>query len=906
MTYYCNTGGEGTEPQTGSGTNNDSTTQVTAQNSITGVGATSDSATIISRMQQRRGLKQDLPQPLRPGELGFTIDSQQVFIGADPQGAPSFNKTSVFENTLNSRVLTESLLANQVFEFRLPFKKYARGEFTGATNTASWLPTSFYKTGISDPQQRVFSDVFTSTDSVFDVRDGASNPRSFVATDLVVKRNSVKLNGNDNAQYNTLVIDDYIFSSGVTGNTAHSITLRTRPEASDEITVSYYDYQVVPRVLSVGNGVTNQSLPEYFPGFYQEYNVPQWDRIDDSLISYSDTTGRGFLGLEFKHISVRAQGNVIATPNNVSLGTLRVSRNAFNTNDTGNIVRLSPTDTTVTIPVGVGHSFSNSTVRNNIVVSAGLDFVLDPGLWIDGRPLPVVSTTVDTVVADISITGVANRVGEANANPMVNNIITVTTSDTSGIATGDTLYFYGTQSSVLESHTGNVMSVSTTDITLSVNNTVYTDALGVGSPIPAAEFVNYGNTVVGDYVQIMSPDHGLTATNSANVVVVTSTDGGAVTAGSLTAVDYTMPAEDWFYLARTGNITQDLQVVVVANEPLDYGDIASGFSWWDDLITVDLSGASSLTEAAAIVNDLSEWPMLQIVAGTNDQVMLTQNPAYDSTGREFIIYPDPANTAQALGLQPGTYTLGEHTRRSQLEKWFQAALNEPNFPVFNQVNKIGFGSEFYSDLSDVTSLGTYELDIDETFNEIRFGSREEAIAFNTVVNNLYYRANNSDIRGLVNIKSNLELEIKQNLTVGDKTVTYVDMNVGNIGQNPGPQAVPGLSLSTSEFNVFVIEYSIQEAITVQTVPGANYARVGTMKILYRRNFDGLGNPQIAFYEDGSDIVDTAGIPVTTNPILQFSAQVDSQDPNIIQILADNQTGWPLTMKYIMRRWNSQG
>ena len=36
--------------------------------------ATSDDANlkvIISRIQQRRGLKQDLPQPLRPGEIGF-------------------------------------------------------------------------------------------------------------------------------------------------------------------------------------------------------------------------------------------------------------------------------------------------------------------------------------------------------------------------------------------------------------------------------------------------------------------------------------------------------------------------------------------------------------------------------------------------------------------------------------------------------------------------------------------------------------------------------------------------------------------------------------------------------------------------------------------------------------------
>lgn len=902
MTYYCNTGGQGTDPQDGN-SDNTGTIQVTAQNTITGVGATSDNATIISRMQQRRGLKQDLPQPLRPGEIGFTTDSQQVFIGADPEGAPSFNKTSVFENTLNSRVLTESILANQVFEFRLPFRKYARGEFSGVSNSASWLPTSFYKTGISDPQERVFSDVFTDADTVFDARDGVLSPRAFQATDLVVKKNSMELTGNNTAQYATLVADDFTFQSGTQGNVAHSLTFRTRLQASDEITVSYYDDQVVPRVLEVGNNAPS-GHPDEFLGFYEAYDVPAWDQIDPELISYSDTTGRGFLGLEFKHISVRATGNVVATPNNLSLGTLHVSRNHFNTSDTGNIVRSSGTitGTTIDIPVGVGHEFSNTGARSSIVVSAGADFVVDPDLWIDGRPLDVVSTTVDTVTADISIAGSATRTGAVTATA-VPDILEVNVLDTSGIVTGDTLYFYGAPSSVLDSESANVLSVANSVISVSVSSTAYTDTANLVS-IPAAQFVNYGNSSVGSYVQVMAPSHGLNAVNSPDVVVVNSTDTGSVASGVPITVDYSISSDDWIYVARVGDPTLPLDVVMVADEPLDYGVIAAGFSWWDDLLTIDLSGASSLAEASAIVNDLDEWPRLEILSGTNNQVMLTQNPSYDSVGREFIIYPDPAGTAVTLGLTPGTYTLSGHTLRANLERWFQAALNEPNLPVFNQVNRVGVNSEFYADPSEVTSLGTYEIDIDETFNEIRFGSREEAIAFNTVVNNLYFRARNSDIRGLVNIKSNLELEIKQNITIGDKTVSYVDMNVGNIGQTPGHQPIPGLTFSTSDFNVYVVEYSVQEAQNVQTVPGANYARVGTMKMLYRRNFDGLGNSEVAFYEDGSDIVDTGGIAIPSGPILEFSAAVDSTDPNLIQVSANNQTGWPLTIKYIVRRWNS--
>lgn len=39
---------------------------------------------ILARMQNRRGLRKDLPQPLLPGELGLCLDTGQVFIGADP------------------------------------------------------------------------------------------------------------------------------------------------------------------------------------------------------------------------------------------------------------------------------------------------------------------------------------------------------------------------------------------------------------------------------------------------------------------------------------------------------------------------------------------------------------------------------------------------------------------------------------------------------------------------------------------------------------------------------------------------------------------------------------------------------------------------------------------------------
>ena len=137
-----------------------------------------ENKTIISRMQQRRGLKQDLPQPLRPGEFGFTVDSQQLYIGADPEQAPAYNKTSIYENTTGAVETANTIMSNQMIYVTFPFKKYAKGEPTGATNVFNWLPTSIRLTGVdTDP---VFSSVVTTSNNVKSIMTNDT----FRATDL--------------------------------------------------------------------------------------------------------------------------------------------------------------------------------------------------------------------------------------------------------------------------------------------------------------------------------------------------------------------------------------------------------------------------------------------------------------------------------------------------------------------------------------------------------------------------------------------------------------------------------------------------------------------------------------------------------------------------------------------------
>ena len=95
-------------------------------------------------MQQRRGQKQDLPKPLRPGEIGFATDSRQIYIGADTTDAVSdiYNKTGNFEKTASAQSTTASIANVQMIKFIVPHKVYDKGAFDGVTDSVSWTPAT--------------------------------------------------------------------------------------------------------------------------------------------------------------------------------------------------------------------------------------------------------------------------------------------------------------------------------------------------------------------------------------------------------------------------------------------------------------------------------------------------------------------------------------------------------------------------------------------------------------------------------------------------------------------------------------------------------------------------------------------------------------------------------------------
>ena len=262
--------------------------------------ATSNNSVVVSRIQNRRGLKQDLPQPLRSGEIGLSTDSRQVFIGGDESNS-ALNKVLIFENTDNARQIVDSIANNQIISFSVPHRRF-NTSLNGLDGTAK----SFTYTGSSDVSTTDSSrDVFRNTvgaGNVVSIESGAA----FDADDLTVVKNGLRLTGNNTASIGNLTTEDYIFSSGTSLGNDHTITFKTIPLTSDDIGITYYGNSAIIRTLDGASSSDANIKPSYtgLTNFYDRQSIPQFLQIPTDLIVVNATTGSGFIGLQHKHTAV--------------------------------------------------------------------------------------------------------------------------------------------------------------------------------------------------------------------------------------------------------------------------------------------------------------------------------------------------------------------------------------------------------------------------------------------------------------------------------------------------------------------------------------------------------------------------------------------------------------------------
>ncbi len=812
---------------------------------------------IISRIQNRRGLKQDLPQPLRPGEIGFALDTRQVFIGADPDDATSggYNKVSVFETTTNAKDITISIANNQIIAFTVPFKKYPRGTFDGITATATWNPTSNTYIGSGVP---VFSENITAGASNATGITSIVTNSAFTATDILVLKNGTLLVG-DSGNSTPAASKDYSFAASRDSANTHVLTFRSAPRAADEIGICYYSNAAVIDALSnatiIYPGTTIQS-------FYTTYNIPDYLKIPEELVTVSTTTGHGLIGLEYKHIAVTANGtDNMGSTTGLTLGNLLLSRSddavlTTTTVDSGNSI--------ITFTVDEGHDY-------NVDGPFAYVYVTDPdnaNVYLNDKLFQLTANTANTIsVAVPSNAATTSRsVTAAVQTGSTSNI--VLTGNAEGVAVSTNVYIISDANSNITGGTFNVVSANTTAFVVDISNvSLFNSTLDSN-----ISFVNYNSS---NEVIAYSEAHGQLAnleidvSSSSNTTQLSNT---TYTVGVTTANTFVITGTSANVENVTFNFSPDLANVYTT---LNITPVRS----------VDLSSATTVSAATSSVNAVEDWPSMNLIPGSSSRVYLTHKNAYSSVGINFRIHEDPATTtAGVFKLEPGEYNTST-TVKAKLETWMNSILESDDVNLFTKV----FVGAKYALPNDVLSIDDYILNIDNTFDEITFDSREESRDFNKTVNNLYFERTSSDIKGLVNLKTNIELQTRTAAVVGDKTVSYTEMNTATIPAGGGN--INSMTQSISVYNTYLIDYTITEA---SSVSDAKYQRIGTMYMSGRSDFN--ANGEVLFSDVSSEMVDD-----TTTGNVVFSAALVS---NNIILNAVNNVNRDLSIKYLIKRWSS--
>jgi hypothetical protein len=247
-------------------------------------------------MQQRRGLRRDLPLPLGPGEFGLATDSRELFIGNDTTDSLSGiqNRTIQLGFFATGFDFTNSHLQNNITEFIVK-----RDVITGVTGIGPTASTGF---------------------SILSIHSGLSATAAHAS--------GVKLEGGINDQ--SLNVHKY--------SPATSSHAKLTPGDPDGAPVTINDYKLIGGVGTLGIQftkalvttdviyvvhLTKKDLEIYLiNGFNASYDTPAGggnaltnltQKIDISQIYFDESTGEGFVG--FNDAQIPKTDNSTNVPN---------------------------------------------------------------------------------------------------------------------------------------------------------------------------------------------------------------------------------------------------------------------------------------------------------------------------------------------------------------------------------------------------------------------------------------------------------------------------------------------------------------------------------------------------------------------------------------------------------------
>lgn len=818
--------------------------------------------TKITRMQQRRGLKQDLPKPLRPGEIGFATDSRQIYIGADTKDAVSdiYNKTGVFEKTSSAQSTTTSFADVQVIKFTVPHKIFDKGDFDGVTDSVTWTPDTTVASSADPTEYSRAGNVFK--EDLVDEQDSFKNiftGQPFTATDLQVVQEGRLLEPSPVATISSG--DDYFFTQ--TGNLAlgdhtHQLTLRTAPSGADALSISYYsNTQIISAIEDLTIGTST------IPGFYNSKNISSYRQLDNKNIRVTPGTGVGYIGLQFKHIQTAT--DIKHTPVNGAIssagdvGTLFLTKTASTAYDEDVVVdAITSTERVFLSGLTTPDAYNVSGVYNHVYVKDGDGWLNNQILEVSAYDSANSTLTAELPTNNAIIAQQVSAISNADSN------VQIILDKVDDIETGDDIYFYGDASTGLNGTQGTIIDIDanlkTIDLDLNYANEV-TDPTGTVGAIVYKDGAS-SNVVV------VSNNHGIP---NGNVISIIGT-GGALNGTQNFTAETTGNADTFivnFGTSITSNIIQGKFRPVVS----------SGNVKVTPVFSADLSTAESLEAAKTTVNGADSWPRLNSIPGQANQLYITHAESVQKTPFDFALHNDQLNTVGKLGLTADTYTKGDSTVKAKLEDWMYGLKTNQRVNLFN--HKIFVNNEF-------SSLGprqdTWLLGIDSALGEMAFESRDEAKDFSQILNNLYFESVNPDIRGLLNIKTNIEFLTAEALAAGTATTSFTSPEQLTLLNGDNVISELGLSL-TEDFQTLVIEYSI-----VGGTASNRYRRVG--RLMY--SGDDLTD-EIAINDNFTDV----SVGVTGD--VTFSGSVVGSQATI----RCNNTLSPstqLTMRYIVRRW----
>lgn len=831
--------------------------------------------TKIVRMQQRRGLKQDLPKPLRPGEIGFATDSRQLFIGADTSDdtAATFNKTCVYEKTASAKSIAAGYANSQVIMFTVPHRWYNKGDFDGATTSASWFVNS--NVAYSNPGTSTFNtgSVFKTTDTNY---TNITTGNNFQSSHITVVKNGTELSPASNPSIIGSSEDFFFNQTGNTVSSSHTLTFRTPPSGGDEIGITYYGNSAVIQALEGkdGLGTGNISLYANIPCFYTYANISTNDyrKISNENILVSPDTGIGYIGLQFKHIQVATDVNITPTAivNNgsLTLGNLLISRN-------------DEKDTSVNLTVdSANSSIELSPVTEDIYSVSGLyNFTYLSGNasnWIDNKVLEVTSVAGNTLVAAIP-SNIASVTRTITAIDDQANMV-ITASNIDNIELGDTLYFIETPGNT--TNLANITTGVVTDITASTNEITVTgnNSVNISGNISDLSFVVYKNNSNTSIV-IDSTEHGIPA-NDSIVLNNTAVFGTSTSVSNVTANSFIVTS----LLAVNSSVVANLSLLtftpIVSNASVEA----------TPTVCIDLSSYSNVSNVSTFINNEDLWFSLNFIPDSNNQVFITnkesktKNQLWANQGFGFKLHNDSSLTMSTLGLTPGNYDRSNATIKAKMEDWLSLMLADTNINLFSNVF---INDEFVGP----TNFNGWSLDTDPALGETYFNSRYDANNFSTIVNNLYYESVNPDIKGLMNIKTNIEFLTYEALAAGSASTTFEAPEVVIITNGSHPIIELGANAASGAVNTVFVEYSIKDTYTTNT---QSYARVGTLQFIA----DG-DTGQVALVDTFSDVSNNI-----SNGNIVFTGSISSG--NVVSITANNSIlpSNDMTMKFIRRRWSN--